>query len=186
LILPQEERKRFDLHPSENPLLGFIWEQVVVKNRREMREVLSGAHVVIRDPEGSIYRFLESLPGAARRTTSTHRSDRTQYDIPEGRVVSSLLIGYLNGATWFQLEGAPWDLKNHFWHSLGHIFDFTEYFLTLMSNNVGPLGTSKYVDWKPLRKETIALVDEVCPTACTAKASGRTPLERAPEIGPMI
>lgn len=174
LMLTQEESNRFDLHPAENPLLGFIWQQVVAQNYAEMREVLSGAHVVIKDPQGRIYNFLENLPGAVRRGASTHRSDRAQYDIPEGRVVSSLLIGYLSDATWFQLEASPWDLKNHFWQSLGHIFDVTEYVISFMSNNVGPLGTSRYTDQKPLRKESFALADKVCPVACLEKLPGAT------------
>jgi hypothetical protein len=168
-MLTREESLRFDLHPAENPLLGFLWQQVLGQSRTELLEVLSGAHVIIDDPEGKAYAFLESLPGAERRSFSTHRSDRAQYDIPEGYFVSSLLIGYLNNATWFQLEGAPWDLNNHFWQSLGHILDTTEYIMSLMSSNVGPLGTSKYTDRRPLRKKHVAPVHKVCPIGCTTE-----------------
>jgi hypothetical protein len=169
LKLTGDESNRFDLHPAENPLLGFIWQQVVSQSLSEMREVLSGAHVVIADPNGEAYAFLQSLPGAVRRHTSTHRSNRAQYDIPEGRVVASLLMGYLDDATWFQLEGAPWDLHNDFWQSMGHVFDTTEYALSLMSSNVGPLGTSKYTDRNPLRKSAIVPVHKACPEPCDSR-----------------
>lgn len=165
-----KESERFDLHPAEHPLLGFIWRQVVSKSLTEMREVLSGGHVVIGDPDASSYTFLHNLPGAVRRESSTHISDRAQYDIPEGRVVMSLLIGYLDGATWFQLEGAPWDLKHNFWRSLGHVCDTSEYFLSLMTRNVGPLGTSRYTDRRPLRKDGVMGIPEACPTACPSPA----------------
>jgi len=169
LKLTGEESNRFDLHPAENPLLGFIWQQVVLQNLAEMQEVLSGAHVIIPDPHGTSYAFLHSLPAAVRRTSSTHSSDRAQYDIPEGRVVASLLIGYLDNATWFQLEGAPWDLKNDFWRSLGHIFDTTEYVASFMKKNVGPLGTSRYTDQAPLLKSTVLPVSEACPSPCQSR-----------------
>jgi hypothetical protein len=170
-MLTEDETRMYDLHPAEHPLLGFLWKQVLSHSRTELLEVLSGAHVVLDDPEGKVYAFLGNLPGAERRSASTHRSDRAQYDIPEGRVVSSLLIGYLDNATWFQLEGAPWDLRHHFWSSLPHILDCFEYILSMMTRNVGPLGTSRYTDSKPLRKKIVAPVGKVCPTICQTRAA---------------
>jgi len=172
LKLTGDESNRFDLHPAENPLLGFIWEQVVSQNLLEMREVLSGAHVIIHDPEGSSYKFLSSLPGAQKRASSTHRSDRAQYDIPEGYVVASLLICYLDDSTWFQLEGAPWDLEHNLWRSLGHILDTSEYALSLMSSNVGPLGTSRYTDKRPLWKDAVVPISKACPSICGGYTPG--------------
>eukprot|EP00747_Dinoflagellata_sp_TGD_P192245 gnl/TRDRNA2_/TRDRNA2_56811_c0_seq1.p1 gnl/TRDRNA2_/TRDRNA2_56811_c0~~gnl/TRDRNA2_/TRDRNA2_56811_c0_seq1.p1 ORF type:complete len:297 (+),score=45.42 gnl/TRDRNA2_/TRDRNA2_56811_c0_seq1:26-892(+) len=165
---------RFDLHPAENPLFGFLQLQVLEHDREKMKEVLCGAHLQIHDIDGSTYTFLTNLPGAWVRISS-HDSDRAQYGIPEGRIVSSLLVGTLHNFTWLQLEAHPWDV----WHdpvgSMGHALDYVKYRFTGM--NVGPLGLSRFTDRHPLevlhRRKGVA---EACPQQCNKTLVGH--LER--------
>eukprot|EP00927_Polykrikos_kofoidii_P016057 TRINITY_DN17203_c0_g1_i1.p1 TRINITY_DN17203_c0_g1~~TRINITY_DN17203_c0_g1_i1.p1 ORF type:complete len:363 (-),score=41.76 TRINITY_DN17203_c0_g1_i1:129-1169(-) len=154
---------RFDLHEAENPLLGFIFKQLFDGSRSELREVLCGAHVVLNDPTGAAYAFLTSLPGATRRVSS-HRSDRVQYGIDEGRVVSELLVGMYQNATWFQLEGNPWDPFRQPYASFKHTLDFLEYMLLWW--NVGPQGVSQFTERNPLRVSKILSVAEACSKVC--------------------
>lgn len=164
----QTYAEQFDLHEAENPLFGFLSAQMSLGDRAELSEVLRGAHVEIRDEDGSIYSFLTSLPGATRRTSS-HTSDRAQFGIPEGRVVSTLLVGHLQNRTWFQLEGSPWGPHQSVWNLLGHILDFIEY--RTLGQNVGPLGTSMFTDRQALMAGNPKLVGEACPETCATSAS---------------
>mmetsp|Transcript_4068 Transcript_4068/g.10821 ORF Transcript_4068/g.10821 Transcript_4068/m.10821 type:complete len:319 (-) Transcript_4068:41-997(-) len=161
----------FDLHPAEHPLFGFLFAQLLQKDKEQMRKILKGAHISVNDTardEDSIYRFLTTLPGAHKRISS-HRSDRAQYGIPEGHVVSTLLVGHLNQDTWFQLEGAPWSPGSNPGGSLLHILDFLEYGLT--HHNVGPLGTSDNTDKHPLKFNSIVPAAEACPKDCNAPSA---------------
>eukprot|EP00930_Biecheleria_cincta_P050755 TRINITY_DN35930_c0_g1_i1.p1 TRINITY_DN35930_c0_g1~~TRINITY_DN35930_c0_g1_i1.p1 ORF type:complete len:292 (-),score=26.66 TRINITY_DN35930_c0_g1_i1:66-941(-) len=164
----QKYAEQFDLHEAENPLFGFLFAQVSRGDRAELSEILRGAHVQIRDEDGSIYSFLTCLPGATRRTSS-HMSDRAQFGIPEGRVVSTLLVGHLKNRTWFQLEGSPWGRHQSLWNLLGHVLDFTEYWT--LGRNVGPLGTSRLTDRHALMASSPMLVGEACPETCAISAN---------------
>lgn len=168
LELLQQYADQFDLHEAENPLFGFLFAQMSRGDRAELSEVLCGAHVQVRDEDGSIYNFLTSLPGATRRTSS-HRSDRSQFGIPEGRVVSTLLVGHLGNQTWFQLEGSPWGTRQTVWNLLGHALDFIEY--STLGQNVGPLGTSRLTDRQSLMAGSPKPVGEACPETCAIRAS---------------
>lgn len=168
LELLHQYADRFDLHEAENPLFGFLSAQMSLGDRAELSEVLCGAHVRVPDEDGSIYNFLTTLPGATRRTSS-HRSDRAQYGIPEGRVVSTLLVGHLRNQTWFQLEGSPWGTRQTLWNILGHAFDFIEY--VTLGQNVGPLGTSRLTDRQSLMAGSPKPVGEACPETCAIRTS---------------
>lgn len=161
--LGESATARFDLHEAENPLFGFLYAQLGLSDLDGMREVLGGAHVQLEDG-GSAYGFLTQLPGAAKRISS-HDSDRAQYGIPEGRIVSTLLVGTLRNHTWFQLEASSWDPWRNPLASLGHVADYLEYKATGM--NVGPLGTSRSTEAHPLALGHVGSVQKACPLACS-------------------
>eukprot|EP00440_Ansanella_granifera_P008553 gb/GFBE01009266.1/.p1 GENE.gb/GFBE01009266.1/~~gb/GFBE01009266.1/.p1 ORF type:complete len:286 (+),score=30.90 gb/GFBE01009266.1/:1-858(+) len=163
LELSDQAAERFDLHIAENPLFGFLYGQVVHRDRAELEQILRGAHVDVVDQDGSVYTFLTSLPGATRRTSS-HSSDRAQYGIPEGRVVSTLLVGRLGDQTWFQLEGHPWGAGQSILSCIGHALDFIEY--VALGRNVGPLGTSRRTDEYPLIAGSPLSTTEACSATC--------------------
>lgn len=168
---------RFDLHELENPLLGFLYAQVVNKNRGEMAQILQGAHVCVTDTEGSFYDFFKHLPGVWTRISS-HQSDREQFGIPEGRVISTVLVGTLNNSTWFQLEADPWDPRHNFRGSFFHVLDYLEYRFT--GRNIGPLGTSSSTDRRPLVKGAVQTVQEACPERCPEPHAPGAMLQVAP------
>lgn len=157
--LPPGDVRRFDLLREERPLFGFLFVQVANRSAETMRLVFCGAHVVISDPDASAYEFLIHRPGAHRRISS-HASDEPQFGIPEGRVVRTLLVGRLENASWFQLEGSSWNPSQKPGASLGHVLDTIEYVIT--GRNVGPLGTSSHTDKEPLK---LGLVQNA--TACS-------------------
>lgn len=167
LSFSEADAAAFDLHEREREVLGFLYGQVARGERGEMRQVLSGAHVKLQDADGFVYDFLRRLPAAHRRISS-HSSDRPQYGVPEGRVLSALLVGTLSNATWLQLEGSPWDPGHRPLGSLGHVLDFLEY--AASGRNVGPLGTSPSTDRRPLLAGPPAPVSEACPRTCPAEA----------------
>ncbi|CAE8612541.1 unnamed protein product [Polarella glacialis] len=157
--------ERFDLHPAENALLGLIYLQLAERNVSIMREILKGAHILVEeDSRKLIYKLLSSLPGAHARISS-HMSDKKQYGIPEGRVLSTLLVGSLANSTWFQLEGHPWDPFRDPVGSTGHILDYIHY--KLSGKNQGPLGASPFTDQHPMVFERpVTVLAEVCPAYC--------------------
>mmetsp|Transcript_76416 Transcript_76416/g.236646 ORF Transcript_76416/g.236646 Transcript_76416/m.236646 type:complete len:350 (+) Transcript_76416:50-1099(+) len=159
----------FDLREHESPVLGFLYHQVARGEREEMRQVLCGANVRLQDADGSVYGLLQSLPGAQRRISS-HQSSRPQYGVPVGRVLSSLLLGTRDNSTWLQLEGSPWDPWHQPVRSLGHVLDFLEY--GIIRRNVGPLGTSKATDRRPLLAGPPAPTSEACPALCGQPTTG--------------
>mmetsp|Transcript_41209 Transcript_41209/g.92957 ORF Transcript_41209/g.92957 Transcript_41209/m.92957 type:complete len:304 (+) Transcript_41209:108-1019(+) len=163
IMANNEVSDRFDLHEPEALLLGFLFDQALRGNLDETAEVLSGAHMVLEDADGSAYGFLTTLPGAHRRISS-HASTREQYGIPEGRVLSSLLVGTIQNMTWLQLEGSPWNPWHDPWRSLGHILDFLEY--VILQRNVGPLGTSRATDKMPILMGRVLPVEKACPAVC--------------------
>jgi hypothetical protein len=168
LHLSNVDSERFDLHPAENPLLGVVHAQLLNRSKTLTAEVLRGAHVLVEDEDSKIYDFLRTLPGAWRQISS-HQSDRDQYGIPEGRVVSTLLVGRIRNTTWFQLEDAPWDPFHDFVGSLNHAIDYVEY--KIRGRNIGPLGTSEFTDKNPLGTFKVESLGEVCPTQCANDAS---------------
>lgn len=168
LRLGDQNADRFDLHPAENVLLGFLFQQLARRDLTFMGQVLRGAHVVIaQDPQAEYYRLLTTLPGAQPRISS-HASDRLQYGIPEGRIVQTLLVGALGTSVWFQLEGHPWDPWSSPWSSFGHIADFVRY--RLSGRNQGPLGSSVHTDQLPLTiTAAVPTPKEVCPDSCASR-----------------
>jgi len=169
----------FDLHEAENPLFGFLYQQVARGDRDKMRDILMGAHVLLDDERGLVYSFLTQLPSAKRRISS-HDSDRAQYGIPEGRVVSTLLVGTLHNQTWFQLEASAWDPWHQPLSSIGHVLDCMEYFV--LGLNVGPLGVSRYTEREPIVARP-ASTSDACPLACGDKPVDASSAWRTNPIG---
>mmetsp|Transcript_52550 Transcript_52550/g.122243 ORF Transcript_52550/g.122243 Transcript_52550/m.122243 type:complete len:279 (-) Transcript_52550:154-990(-) len=163
LDLSEATAAGFDLHERDSPLLGFLFGQVLRGAPDKMRSVLSGAHVQLRDPDGFIYDFLRGLPRSYKRISS-HRSSRAQYGVPEGKILSALLVGTLDNSTWLQLEGSAWDPLHQPWASMGHILDYIEY--KILRKNIGPLGISGNTDWQPLFIKSVAHAAETCPQEC--------------------
>jgi len=154
----------FDLHPAENLLFGFIFEQLVNRSHDKMIDILGGAHVQFHDPDGCDHKFLTNLPGAYKRISS-HPSTTAQYGITEGRVIHTILMGTNEDKkTWFQLEGAPWGAT--FVDSINHILDASIYFITGRQRQMGPLGTSAYTDKSPLVVGAPRPGLQVCATKC--------------------
>jgi len=162
--------RKFDLHPPqpEKELMGFMYVQVAQQHRDIMREILSGAHLVLLKDQVdsshgpiSAYAMLENWPGAYKRASS-HRSDAQQYGIPQGQVLHTILLGKIGGKTWFQFEGNG---VNGVWTFILHMCDYVEYKLT--GRNIGPLGTSKYTDRTPLLIHSpVAMKKQECPMMC--------------------
>lgn len=164
LCFDMDAASAFDLSPAENTLFGLLFGQLASQNISIMKDILQGAHVEIAQDSGSrVYEFLDSLPGAYERISS-HVSDRTQYGVPEGRVVSTLLIGTVGPRTWLQLEGHQWNPVFHPVQSMGHILDYVRYKSSGM--NVGPLGLSQHTDWHPLVIAEAKMPSEVCSAHC--------------------
>lgn len=143
--LSDESLRRYDLHPpaAEKALMGFMYVQVAQRQPEIMREILSGAHLVLLKDQVesmtgpiSVYQMLEHWPGAYKRMSS-HRSDAQQYGIPQGEVLHTILLGKIGGKTWFQFEGNG---VNGVLTFILHMCDYVEYKLT--GRNIGPLGTS--------------------------------------------
>ncbi|CAK9079609.1 Light-harvesting complex I LH38 protein [Durusdinium trenchii] len=168
--IPSAELQKFDLHPpqAEKALMGFMYLQVARRDRNLMREILSGAHLVLmkdlldgKDGPISAYRMLEHWPGAYRRASS-HRSDFQQYGIPQGEVLHTILLGRIGKTTWLQFEGNGVNGMVSFFF---HMCDYLEYKVT--SRNIGPLGTSKYTDRAPLLIQLPVSMDkQECPLMC--------------------
>ena len=172
--LSKAASKDFDLHPAENLLFGFLTAQLARlpktndtagdggrQGSPHMAEILRGAHVRFPDPDAKWHQFLVTLPGAYPRISS-HASTARQSGIDEGRVVHTILIGSLDGETWLQLEGSPWNPAK--FEVLGHCLDGIEYVLT--RKNVGPLGTSSYTDRNPLDLGQVQNASTACPLLC--------------------
>lgn len=162
--LDNSNSQEFDLHPAENVLFGFIYEQLVRRSHSDMAEIVGGAHVQFLDPTGCAHKFLTSLPGAYKRISS-HPSTSAQYGIKEGRVLQTILIGTNpNHMTWFQLEGSAWD-PHDLVKAINHSLDTIIYLIT--RRQMGPLGTSVHTDKNPLRiNSASSAAQPVCPKLC--------------------
>lgn len=168
--LSDESLRRYDLHPpaAEKALMGFMYVQVAQRQPEIMREILSGAHLVLLKDQVesmtgpiSAYQMLEHWPGAYKRMSS-HRSDAQQYGIPQGEVLHTILLGKIGGKTWFQFEGNG---VNGVLTFILHMCDYVEYKLT--GRNIGPLGTSKHTDRSPLLIQLpVAMKKQECPVIC--------------------
>lgn len=170
LELREKDADHFDLHPAESTLFGLLYWQVANRTRSTMREILCGAHVVVAEDAGAaIYGLLTALPGARERISS-HTSDRKQFGIPQGRVISTLLVGANGGSTWFQFEANPWDPWHNLVGTLGHCMDFVRYKFSRSSRNRGPLGKSEMTDAQPLivgSGSPLAKPSETCGRKCS-------------------
>lgn len=164
--LGRKESTKFDLHPAENALFGFIYGQVARRNHTLMREILGGGHVRFRDPNRCAHAFLVHLKGAYNRISS-HFSTSDQVGIKEGRVVHTILIGTLaHDVTWFQLEGEAWDPTRDIVSSIKHGFDAVAYVIS--QHQMGPLGMSVHTDKNPLVLPAPSVPD-YCQHSCTEK-----------------
>jgi len=170
---------RFHLHPAENPLLGFLFHELLARDLGKMREILSGANFISQDANRTFYRFFKNLPGAYSRISS-HRSTLAQYGVPEGAVLVTLLIGYVpcphqpeQNCTWAQFEGSGWDPLHRPIEAVGHVLDYFHY--RLCHCNVGPLGTSRHTDANPLiiDEDVMPPAEEACPLECPSSDGKR-------------
>lgn len=147
LEMASEQQKQFDLHKTEEVLLAFLYVQVANRSEALLRDMLCGAYVLLSDPDELAYIFFQHLPGAYRRVSS-HDSNSQQYGVDLGDKLNTALVGTRPGhMTWFQLEGAAWNLMRPV-ASLGHIFDAVQYLV--LGRNVGPLGRSSFTERHPL------------------------------------
>lgn len=179
LEFSEEDADTFDLHPAENPLLGFLYGQLARADEVIMKEILSGAHARIEDPQGSYYHFLTTLPHSTQRISS-HTSDMAQYGIDGGKIVSEMLVGKLGNVTWLQLEGSTWNPQHRPVASFGHVLDFIEYRIT--RRQIGPLGTSEFSEWHPIFQGLPVSMEDACVRHCPTRAnfsfsSGRIAVE---------
>eukprot|EP00746_Dinoflagellata_sp_MGD_P026672 gnl/MRDRNA2_/MRDRNA2_162855_c0_seq1.p1 gnl/MRDRNA2_/MRDRNA2_162855_c0~~gnl/MRDRNA2_/MRDRNA2_162855_c0_seq1.p1 ORF type:complete len:324 (+),score=12.79 gnl/MRDRNA2_/MRDRNA2_162855_c0_seq1:33-974(+) len=168
---------KFQLHPAENPLFGFLYGQLLHQNSVHLKDALFGAYVLFPDPDRRYYRFLSTLPDAHKRISS-HQSSSIQYGIPEGQYLSAILIGTIDcpsnaGApanspcTWLQFEGSEWQPLRDPVGAVGHSLDYLRHLAC--GCNIGPLGQSNYTDHTPLVVSgKIANRSEVCPLECDA------------------
>jgi hypothetical protein len=171
----------FDLHPAENAFFGFVAAQVAMRDRSFLKEVVGGAYVEFDDIEGSGgrcgYNFLTGLEGNYQRVSS-HSSTTQQYGLPQGKVIGSVLIGTKNNnVTWFQLEGAGWNIRNPV-GAFKHALDTILY--VVLRRQMGPLGTSDHLESNPLTSKSAspmsaACSSMTCPATTLAPALAATP-----------
>lgn len=166
---------KFQLHPAENPLFGFLYSQLLGKDPDLLKEVLFGAYVLFPDPKKEFYAFLTTLPHAHKRISS-HKSSSLQYGIPEGTYLSAILIGTIPcpasagaGAdaqcTWLQFEGSEWHPFVDPIGGIGHSLDYFHH--KICGCNIGPLGTSTYTDASPLViSGAVPNRSVACPSRC--------------------
>jgi hypothetical protein len=173
------------------------------KSRRLLREIFCGAHVQVHydrvpvNQRGWYYKLFKELVDAyprcaprfcwrwpvvaheqrGGRRRSSHTSSNTQYGLPAGELLQTLLLGEIESSdvqlwvrrqptlaspgcaahtvglaqgpdSWFQLEGAEWDPLHHPVRSLVHIINYFEYKAT--GRQIGPLCTSRHTDAYPI------------------------------------
>eukprot|EP00656_Telonema_subtile_P042530 TRINITY_DN4820_c0_g1_i1.p1 TRINITY_DN4820_c0_g1~~TRINITY_DN4820_c0_g1_i1.p1 ORF type:complete len:226 (+),score=17.53 TRINITY_DN4820_c0_g1_i1:156-833(+) len=148
LRIPSDAAQRFDLHAQSVRVLLGTTLGLTGCNRSLISEVLCGAHVRVQGDRGRLYQWWRGFPNAYRRESS-HRSSVQQYGIGEGEVLHTLLMGATEqGDSWFQLELANWNFFEYPMESVLHIFTYLEY--KLNHRQIGPLGTSWFVDSNPL------------------------------------
>lgn len=181
LDISEASATKFDLHERESPILGFLFSQVIGKDRTLMEEVLRGAHIRVQDTDGWVYKFLTSQPGAYKRISS-HRSTKPQFGIPEGHILSTILVGAVDNTTWLQMESSHWDPFHRPLGALGHILDYVEYFV--IRQNVGPLGTSPATDRHPLTVGSLGALSS-CPRQCPTEAT-KTAFLDVPLVAPSV
>ena len=102
----------------QNPFVGASsveWEILGTLSQRLgsrvsfLKEMLNGAHVVVRGDKGSFYRWLGKHPLAYGRISS-HFSNDEQKAIDLHAYLKTLLTGTtMEGDSWLQFEGASWN-----------------------------------------------------------------------------
>ncbi|CAM9639240.1 unnamed protein product [Chrysoparadoxa australica] len=123
-----------------------------------LNEMFMGANLVMEGDGGWYYDWFLRMDEAYQRTSS-HYSSKQTYGVPEGAVLRTLLTGldpFQN--TWFQLEGANWNLLRHPIDSIAHAINYIEY--KVGGVQIGPMGTSKHTDSNPLRVTFDGCVDK--------------------------
>ena len=109
---------------------------------------LQGAHVVLHHDTGQLYRWVRHLNMSYRRISS-HRSIAATYAVNMVYGSGSMLTGITpKNASWFQLEADAWRPIHAPAKSVLHALNFMYYALTHLQ--VGPFGTSKFTDKRPL------------------------------------
>ncbi|CAM9725407.1 unnamed protein product [Phaeothamnion confervicola] len=142
-------------------------------------EMLRGANVVVEGDDGWFYGWFAGLADAYKRRSS-HRSTGPTYGVPEGAVLKTLLTGTDSFRdTWFQLEGANWAPFTHPLDSVLHAINYVEYMLG--GRQIGPLGSSRHVDSRPLRQVFDGCVDDDDATAAEAAPAAAAAAAKAEE-----
>jgi hypothetical protein len=100
-------------------------------------EIFSGAHLRVHDGAAR-YNDWRTLRSADTRHSS-HRSTGPQFHI-DGPLTHTVLFGWVNDWTWFQLE-------RHTSDEAGHYYDWWVYGQS--KENQGPYGTSPYTEERP-------------------------------------
>lgn len=143
----------------ERQLIGTLYMSLVRQNTTLLRDIFTGAHVLITGDQGHYFHLFRQLghrgDNAARvyDRGSSHYSAVTQYGItsdgPSSARLTTLLVGKSATLdTWFQFEGASWDPLFHPLSSVFHVMNYLEYAVT--KTQIGPLGTSEHTEDFPL------------------------------------
>jgi hypothetical protein len=149
---PEYPKEKYPLSPKERKVLEAIYFGIPTEGRiHNIKEILKGAHVILRDDAGRLYQQLTS-PFAnlgAYERNSSHSSKDQQYGIVLDATLRTILTGTtIFGDTWFQFEGSAWGKGASFGDRLEHAVDYVKY--KISGKNQGPLGVSSHVETKPL------------------------------------
>lgn len=114
----------------------------------ELQKILMGAHVVLEDDAGEIYKEWEEKLKNKKARISSHPADDTQYGL-QGGFIRELLFSRVKGEdgqfkTWCQMESYPTTFGSVFRHSIAYI----KY--KISNENQGPYGSSPHTDKNPL------------------------------------
>lgn len=154
--------QNFDITATEQALLGFLYAQVVKRDREDASEILRGAHTLVTDPDHTVYKTLSEFPLAYQRRSS-HDSDDPQYGIDPGNILRTFLFGTHSKDLWFQLEADPWCPHLIICEAF-HDLDFIAY--KILHRNAGPMGFSAHTDSWPLQTGEIWPRSRACPLPC--------------------
>ncbi|OQR99358.1 hypothetical protein ACHHYP_06918 [Achlya hypogyna] len=136
--------------PIERVVLGTLYTQLLGNRGTVLMELLKGAHVVVENDAGVFYGLLKNISTTTYPRISSHVSVATQYAVPQGPLLDTLLTGTtLSNDSWFQFEGANWDPVERPVDSMLHVLNYVEY--KIRGVQIGPLGTSEHTDRSPLR-----------------------------------
>ena len=161
-------RKTLSKAGHETPMLDLLLSTIP---KEHYGELLRGAHFILPD-QGEFYKKFNMIKKSFKRISSHHpkvkdisHTAKTEYI---GDTPLHLLSGIdVDGNTWLQLEASPFlegdkwsdvlrntffdeNLQENLFYGLEHGFDYIAYVLTKKQKNIGPFGSSKYPESKPI------------------------------------